>query len=360
MIATALVPLILGCNGNPYGDDGDLSLADDLGEWASADLTCEKNKDCFTGEVCNEGTCQIDRCNAEQITEDARPPMGNGLSFLQENEIAVADRTLYKGGYYVDAYQPIRGNSYDWSVESGGAGMVDIAGGDFDDSDSGTYAVITEGSRNVSVPGTNISIGTGFTPIALDAGDVDGDGFDEVIAIAEVDQIAVCHIDDRRCDGWGFSDGTRLVDVAVADVDGDSFEEPIILLDIGGERYLYAFHPNAEETGEELDYWSHVGSDELHRITAGDLDGDWIAEVIALKEEWWCYGFLRRPALRVRRAARRQLQPAVLGGHRGADRGARHRRGRHRQRRDRRDRRGDRGGARHHADRAHRSLGAGV
>jgi hypothetical protein len=286
-----VVVALTGCGKNPYGDGNELELAEGLGEWAGSDLTCAAKSDCMDGEVCLDGTCQIDRCNEDEVLEPGQPPMGNGLNFLQDSELAVADRTAYEGSFWVDAYQPVPGDSYDWSVEAGTARIVDIAGGRFEEAGDHTYAAVMEGDEAVLLLGpSSVRISTGFQPIGVDAGDVDGDGLDEIVAVSALSDIAICHADTQQCDPW-LSDGTRFMDVAVGDIDGDSFEEPILLVDVDGERYLYAFHPNAELTGEDLDYFSHIGSDEMHRITAGDLDGDWVAEVVVLKEEWWCGGF---------------------------------------------------------------------
>ncbi|MEZ4236572.1 MAG: hypothetical protein R3F59_10530 [Myxococcota bacterium] len=276
--------MMAGCGKDPYGDGDDLQLADDLGEWEGSDLSCDKAKDCLAGETCVEGVCQIDRCNAAEITHDSVAPMGQGLNFLQDAELGVADRTAYDGAYWVDAYQPHGGDAYDWSVEAGASRIVDIAGGHFDESEA-AYAAALQGDTAVTILGTGQRLSTGFVPAAIDAGDVDGDGLDEIVAVAASDDIAICHADTGQCDRW-VSEGSTMVDVAVGDIDGDTFEEPILLIDIDGARYLYAFQPNAEVTGEDLDYFSHVGGDEMARVTAGDLDGDWKSEVVLLENPW--------------------------------------------------------------------------
>lgn len=276
-----LLVLALSCSGNPYGKD--VVLGEDLGEWAAADLSCGSVDDCFSGEACVDGTCQVERC-ATNLSSSA-PPMGKSFPFFQEVEFGFADTTQYQGSFWIDQYAP-EGGEYEFSLEASGR-MTDITGGNFDGERIEGYAAAVEGQERIAVLGTTMSANPGFVPVAIDAGDVDGDGLDEVIAIAQEDEIAVCHLDTGSCDLWGFEDRTRLQDVAVADIDGDGFEEPVVLLGTD-PRYLYAFHPHAELTGEELDYYDEVENDELLRITAGDIDGDFKAEVIGLKDPYWC------------------------------------------------------------------------
>ncbi len=273
--------LALSCSGNPYGND--VELGEDLGEWGAADLTCSSSEDCFSGETCTDGTCQVERCAINLAS--SVPPMGKSFPFFQEVELGFADTTQYQGSYWIDQYAPEAGE-YENSLEADGR-MTDIAGGNFDGDRFESYAAVVNNQSRIKVLGTNLSADPGFVPVAIDAGDVDGDGLDEVIAIAQETDIAVCHLDTGGCDLWAFEDRTRLQDVAVADIDGDGFEEPVILMG-AGDRYLYAFHPHAELTGEEIDYYQLVENDELLRITAGDIDGDFKAEVIGLKDPYWC------------------------------------------------------------------------
>ena len=284
-----VLPILLSCGGQ--APIVDVELGGTLGDWAAADLSCETAGECFPGEVCVEGTCQVERCSTD--LQASVPPMGEGLTFLQENEIAFADTQSQKNNYWFDLYQPEatdpKDDTYDYSVPVGPDRIIDVTGGNFDGTRSETYAIAVQDSTVISVPQLKLEVDSTLDPEAIASGDVDGDGLDEIVVIARTGSLAICHLDEGVCDQWTLDGSGQQRDVAVADIDGDSFEEPILLLDIGDSAYLFAFHPNADVTGEKLDYYARVDDDYLFRITAGDVDGDLQAEVIGLKDpSWYC------------------------------------------------------------------------
>ena len=277
--------LALGCGQS--SDPGGLDLGENLGEWSDADLSCESAGDCFVGETCVDGSCQVERCEVD--LQATVPPMGQGLTFLQENEVAFADSRVLNDHYFVDLYRPEGQDTYDGSFDAGQSRVTDLAGGNFDGTREEVYLVAVDGSSVLSAPTLGLEADTTFLPIAVDAGDVDGDGLDEAVAINAAGALAICHLEVGECEVSELEVTGTARDVAVADVDGDSFEEPVVLLQQAGDAYLYAFSPNAEETGEELSYYGRVDDDYLFRITAGDVDGDLVAEVIGLKDpSWYC------------------------------------------------------------------------
>ncbi len=287
MFRTLILALGLGACGGNGNQATPLDLADDLGEWSNSDLSCDSNSDCLTGEVCDSGSCQIERCAVE--IDASRAPMGEGIVFFEENELAFADTATFESSYWIDAYRPVRDDNYDHSWNVGNSRPNDVAGGNFDGERTEQYAVASQGSTLIALAGTHITVDAGFIPVALDTGDVDGDGLDEVVALANNEKLSICHFDTGVCELWTFDDSTAQRDVAVGDFDGDSYEEITVLLDIGGDMYLYGFNPHGDITGETASYWQYIDSGP-YRITAGDLDGDWVEEIIGLVDPWWCLG----------------------------------------------------------------------
>lgn len=242
---------------------------------AGSDLSCQSVADCGEGELCVDATCTIDRCGG--IVGESRPPLGQGLTFLDDLEFGVAENRETGGSYRVDTYHPVTGPNFDQALDAGTAPVVDVAGGHFDGT-IGQYATTTADGA-VRVLGTSMVADLGFAPVAIDAGDIDGDGLDELVAIAADDQYAVCDLDLGTCTVAALDAPTHLVDLTVGDLDRDNVEEPIFLVDAQGERSLRAI-------GRNLGWDFHIGGDEYVRLAAADVDGDWISELVVLSHPW--------------------------------------------------------------------------
>lgn len=255
--------------------------------WADDDVSCESDGDCLSSEVCDAGVCQPERC-AGGLVESA-PPMGEHFVFQERAELAVLDSVTYEGTYWIDGYQAgSSSTSYDYSWMLDSRDVTDLAGGQFAGEDWETFVVIKAGRDEVYFADGG-SIALDFTPVAVAAGDTDGDGVDEVLAISASGDLAVCHVASGGCDLWGFEGGgIDQVDVAAADVDGDALDEVVTLLDYEGYRYLYVTNTDHERTGQVSGYSGYVGDQYPIRVTAADLDGDRAAELVGLIDGgWW-------------------------------------------------------------------------
>ena len=290
IIVAATFLLFMGCppdpptNNIPPDYDGPGSEA-----WGSEDISCETEQDCLSGEVCLDSICQVDRCS-EGLNE-SNPPIGQSLTFFQENEVAVADSSAYEGSFYIDGYQPgSYSMEYDHSWGIGSDQIRDLAGGNLNGTRPEVYAAISPSRKGVAlVQGQNVNWeGIDFYPVAVAVGDTDGDGLDEVVAIDDGVEMAVCDVNPFSCTYWSFDDNSiEQVDVTVGDIDGDAVEEPIVLLDYDGYRYLHATNLDAEYSGQ-VPSWSISVDGDHTRVASADLDGDRYAEVIvSLDGGWW-------------------------------------------------------------------------
>src|SRR5262249_28890257 len=135
--------------------------------------------------------------------------------------------------------------------------------------------------------GDPVNLSIGIWPKALAAGDIDADGLDELVALAEDGTIAICDVDEGSC-SLSSLDGVQGLDVTVADVDGDGYAEPVFLVLAGSEREIVVWNLDHDKTAQdEIIAWTFADAD-LKSIAAGDLDGDGAAEVVILHEGgWW-------------------------------------------------------------------------
>ena len=278
-----LVPL-LACTpvGSPadtptYGDNELSPMA-----WANPDITCATDSDCLAGEECTDGVCAIDRCDEEYTSV---PPLGEDFLFFRDLEVAVADANTYEGSYYIDGYQNSdAGVTYEASWEAGDEIMADITGGDFFDAGRETYAAAFEDSKHVQVFATGAhpaeKLHLNFEPIALDAGDLDADGVDEIVVVGEHD-IDLCDVDEDSCEALDAPDG-EILDVAVGDVDGDFLPEVVLLLD-AGDIELFVLNLDFERT-VQVETFRGEAHEDSERVAVGDLDGDLKDEIVVLQD----------------------------------------------------------------------------
>lgn len=295
-----LAALLVGCNQSDFGEGVPTPVGEDGGDGADGDgdggpgsgardddenVSCESNDDCGMGETCADSVCQMARCMDGPYL--GAPPLGGGVKFFQDQEFIVADTNPVDGSYYIDGYAPEPGSiEYPGSWSMGDAPILDLAGGDFLGTNEEMFVVGVDGSNEIVLGGTaeSIRIGVGFQPTSIAAGDTDRDGKDEVVALGQFGNVALCQIDTQECSTFSFENGNGK-DLTIADVDGDGHAEVIFLLDNGGTEILYVWQ--AEPTAEtDEDYQGPTGNP-MARIAAGDVDGDGAPEVLALAEDGW-------------------------------------------------------------------------
>ena len=259
--------------------------------WAAEDITCASHTDCNTGESCLNKVCQPAQCEGGLAASQA--PIGSSYTFFSDNEIGVADRGSYQGGYWIDTYSPYATTTdYESSTELSTTQLVDISGGRFTKGQKDAqYVVAIEGRSSIGFAPDLSSdaedtnwLSLGFQPKALDAGDTDADGLEEVVIISGDGKISTCNIDSGSCDVWTFTDDDdlTLIDVAAGDVDGDAVEELVILIDVGSSQLIYVLNQDHEGKDQPESYQEHV--DNVIRLDVGDLDGDRVEEIIALRD----------------------------------------------------------------------------
>ena len=274
-IFLGLVALV-GCH---PADDGRFDGDTTPGEtpWNHSDqVTCQSHEECSDGEVCEEGLCRMARC-LEAF--ESRPPMGDNHFFGVDGELAIISDESW-----VDAFEGSNG-AYMSSWDLSGAGkVVDVAGGNLTGERPHAVAVAIQGSTQLRV--NDQSIDVGIAPIAIAAGDTDADGVDEVLALAGDGSIALCDVVENQCLGASIQDIVGK-DVAVGDVDGDGFEEPLLMIEAGGQTQLVVWNSDAAVTGQEESYGWQLNFP-ARAMSAGDIDGDGVAEVVLLEDGgWW-------------------------------------------------------------------------
>lgn len=262
-------------------DDSDRDLDGGPGQepWMSDDIACSVHEDCAPGEYCDElGVCRMKRCDG---VYDSMAPLGPNHYFGTDAEF-----TIISDNGFVDAFESANGG-YMSSWEQAGGKVMDVTGGNLNGQRPHGIALAMEFSDVVRLRQSDgdSEMSVGIWPRALAVGDVDADGLDELVAFAEDGSIALCQVNAKTCAGATI-DGALGTDVAVADIDGDGFAEPIFLFENQGSTQLVVWNTDAATTGQEESYgW--VFDMGIKAISAGDIDGDRVAEILALEDGGW-------------------------------------------------------------------------
>ena len=263
----------------------------------NATVLCGDADDCLTGEVCVEGVCTVERCPG---TYDSAPPLGTLHTFIQDREVVVADQEPSGGSYWVDTYAPdSQGLVYpssggSWSTNS--APVSDVAGGDFLGEKPQLVATCRAHRQAVRFLSSSAvyELPLSFAPHSLAAGDLDGDGKDELVALGALDELAVCHVDEARCVTYTLGGGFDLLDVAAANVQGDRRDEVVVLLlwsGNGGDGEAYIMVGELSPQNDELSVAGGYVDAPLYRVAAGDVNGSGHAEILTLSDGgWWGWG----------------------------------------------------------------------
>jgi hypothetical protein len=273
VVALALSTTAVACGGRApdLGADAPGTTA-----WRG-EIGCSSDTDCRKGEACSDGFCQMKRCAADNVGA-AMPALAKSSYLLLNRElVAVTGNTTLLGYSSKDSALVRTGDPY-----SAGGWIQDIAGGNFLGTRPDAVAIALAGSTQLVVERGGKTFATaqlGFVPVAIAAGDTDGDGIDEIFAAATDGTFAICKVktDGTACSRKQGPGG--VVDVAMGDVDGDGFAEAVFL--VGAELYVYNL--DAEQTKQPKVMSFHAGR-RMFRIAAGDVDGNGIAEIVGLED----------------------------------------------------------------------------
>jgi hypothetical protein len=272
VVALALATTAVACGGR----------APDLGEDApgttawKGEIGCNTDADCRKGESCGDGFCQMKRCGSEGLIS-ATPLGKSGYLLLNRELVAVTGNTTLLGYSARDSALVRSGSPY-----SAGGSVQDIAGGNLLGTRPDAVAIALSGSTQLSIERGGRKIGSaqlGFVPIAIAAGDTDGDGIDEVVAAASDGVFAVCKVKAEGTTCVRQQGPGGVVDMAVGDVDGDGFAEPVFLV---GDK-LVVYNLDAEQT-KQAKIMSFPAGRTMFRIAAGDVDGNGTAEIVGLED----------------------------------------------------------------------------
>jgi hypothetical protein len=245
-------------------------------EWRDDDVTCSTDDECHPGEACSEGVCQLVRCREDELISE--PPLGAFAMLLRDRELLVVDGSADEGEYWIDGYSPEAGHvGYPGSWRAGASQAVDVAGGNLLGEAPERFAVATEGSATIFVPETEVTVDAGGQPKALAAGDVDGDGTDELVVLFD-SGAALCDlaVESPECDPIDAAGGTTF-DVAMAQL-GDGPAAAVFVLEVGGDTMLDVWRPGEEVSRTKIDH-------HLDRIAAADLDGDGTDEIVGFRDD---------------------------------------------------------------------------
>lgn len=252
--------------------------------WDDTDLSCSTESDCAPGETCVSGSCRPQQCDDGPYESDA--PLGPNRLLFREQELFIVDSTAAEGAYWIDGYDAAGSISYGGaaggSTKIGTASLVDVAR--IHTRTGGGMLVASSGSTSVTLAGRTFAkttVNVGIVPVAVAAGDVDGDMVDDIVALSQAGKIAICE-QAGGCTQYSFGNGEIGKDLAVADVDGDGVEEILFLLRVGDRTTIAVWTVG-------VDGGFRTGSFDAHfdAITAGDVDKDGRAEVAVLEDRGW-------------------------------------------------------------------------
>lgn len=252
-------------------------------QWGDTDLTCSTASDCAPGESCVDGTCRPKQCDGEDYVSAL--PLGTTTVLFRDQELLLVDGDANEGKYYVDGYEGA-GVSYSGSLSPGATAITDVAA--IVTPDGGAAVTAFGGSTSVTLLGATVAqraINTGLVPVAIAAGDVDGDRADDIVALSADAQISICSL-QGSCTRYAFDNALTGVDVATGDTNADGIDEVVFLLREGDSTTVSVWSVTAAEGG-----YLAVGFDtRFNAVTAGDVDRDGRAEVALLEDRGW-FGF---------------------------------------------------------------------
>jgi hypothetical protein len=290
IVATRLLALVAvfgGCDQSAFDPPGigeDTPPGPGSPTWDDTDLSCASDSDCAPGESCSEQQCRPRQCDEGPYSSTV--PLGPNRVLFREQELFIVDATQSQSAYWVDSYQGNGSIGYaGGSFSLGAAAVVDVAR--IHTADGGGVVAAVSGQTRVKLAGTGFAtkqVDTGLVPVAVAAGDVDGDATDEIVVLSAAGGIAICK-QAGGCKHYNFGNGERGVDVAVADTNADGVAEIMFLLRTGDATSIAAWSVDVANGFVAASFDTHFDA-----ITAGDIDVDGRAEIAVLEDRGW-FGF---------------------------------------------------------------------
>lgn len=264
-------------NGGEIPPDPDADDAEDELE----DVTCDSTADCLSGEVCEDGVCQVERCQG-QVGAD--PPLGQLIPLVDDGEVVMIDYWQNGGQHHLWSFDVNGGGvSLEGTTGLGSNTPVDVAGGYMMGVRPAAVAIAHEQSHLVRVvhPTEETTLDMGLVPVALATGDVDGNSLDDVLAVSAEGNWTSCHVPTTTCMS-GSIPGVTVYDAAAGDVDGDGRAE-LVITGTDAQGYGTLVIVNLVSHGYAEPAQIQVQTDyAAWRVAVGDFDGDELAEVITM------------------------------------------------------------------------------
>ncbi len=267
-------------------DNGGLKSASGPGGSAFKDegsVACQADKDCGVGETCANNVCQMKRCGEPNYRSQA--PLGTIGYFKRDREVVVAETDSIPGAslgsFDAQSNALVRMANAAWT--SATAPVVDVAGGNLTGTRPESVALAIAGAKSITVKAQtgDIVIPLGFVPVAVAAGDVDGDGTDEVLALSDTGTVSACKASTKTCVSVTAPVPVLPTDLAAGDLDGDGYAEAVVL----AGKTLAVINFDSERTGHKKTA-SVEAPKTLTRIAMGDLDADGKDDLVGLEDGW--------------------------------------------------------------------------
>ncbi len=285
-ILTAVVAFVAACDQSafdlPVPDADEPPPGPGSPTWDDTNLTCSGDSDCAPGETCDGGTCRPRQCDEGPYESDL--PLGPSRVLFRDEELFVVDGDASQGAYWVDGYDAAGAISYGGaaggSTKISTSALTDVTR--IHTPTGGGIITAVAGSSSVTLSGRTITkrtINVGLVPVAVGAGDVDGDFVDDIVAMSAAGKISICQ-QDGGCKAYAFGNGETGVDLAVADVTGDGVDEIVFLLRAGDQTKVTSWTVDGDAVGGTFDV--HFAA-----VTAGDIDKDGRAEIALLEDRGW-------------------------------------------------------------------------